>query len=79
MKLINQAIRLKYKILTKFYFKIFSSIFTFLMGVSSVVLVRGIISFCCKKDEEDEFTQVFNKISIMSYQIIMKIKIERIV
>lgn len=36
----------------------FSSIFTFLMGVSSVVLVRGIVSVCCKKDEEDEFTQV---------------------
>ena len=35
-----------------------SSIFTFLMGVSSVVLVRGIVSVCCKKDEEDEFTQV---------------------
>ena len=35
-----------------------SSIFTFLMGVSSVVLVRGILSVCCKKDEEDEFTQV---------------------
>ena len=41
-----------------FPISIFSSIFTFLMGVSSVVLVRGIVSICCKKDEEDEFTQV---------------------
>jgi potassium large conductance calcium-activated channel subfamily M alpha protein 1 len=41
----------------KWWCFLLSSIFTFLMGVSSVVLVRGIISFCCKKDEEDEFTQ----------------------
>lgn len=41
----------------KWWCFLLSSIFTFLMGVSSVVLVRGIVSVCCKKDEEDEFTQ----------------------
>jgi len=41
----------------KWWCFLLSSIFTFLMGVSSVVLVRGIVSICCKKDEEDEFTQ----------------------
>merc|ERR550532_2005174 len=40
----------------KWWCFLLSSIFTFLMGVLSVVVVRGIISICCHK-EEDEFTQ----------------------
>ena len=41
----------------KWWCFLLSSIFTFLMGVLSVVVVRGIISICCHKDE-DEFSQV---------------------
>lgn len=40
----------------KWWCFLLSSIFTFLMGVLSVVVVRGIISICCHK-EEDEFSQ----------------------
>ena len=41
----------------KWWCFLLSSIFTFLMGVLSVVVVRGITSICCHKDE-DEFSQV---------------------
>lgn len=40
----------------KWWCFLLSSIFTFLMGVLSVVVVRGITSICCHKDE-DEFSQ----------------------
>ena len=40
----------------KWWCFLLSSIFTFLMGVLSVVVVRGIMSICCHK-EEDEFSQ----------------------
>ena len=56
----------------QFPIPIFSSIFTFLMGVSSVVLVRGIVSICCKKDEEDEFTQVQCQINHIIEQYLEK-------
>jgi hypothetical protein len=40
----------------KWWCFLLSSIFTFIMGVLSVVVVRGIASICCHKDE-DEFSQ----------------------
>ena len=44
----------------KWWCFLLSSIFTFLMGVLSVVVVRGITSICCHKDE-DEFSKVIFK------------------
>nr|XP_040578360.1 calcium-activated potassium channel slowpoke-like isoform X9 [Lepeophtheirus salmonis]XP_040578361.1 calcium-activated potassium channel slowpoke-like isoform X10 [Lepeophtheirus salmonis]XP_040578362.1 calcium-activated potassium channel slowpoke-like isoform X11 [Lepeophtheirus salmonis]XP_040578363.1 calcium-activated potassium channel slowpoke-like isoform X12 [Lepeophtheirus salmonis] len=40
----------------KWWCFVLSSIFTFLMGVLSVVVVRGLTSFCCRA-EDDEFSQ----------------------
>ena len=58
LKDIKETLYLRYISFDYFFLNNSSSIFTFLMGVSSVVLVRGIVGVCCKKDEEDEFTQV---------------------
>ena len=41
----------------KWWCFLLSSIFTFVMGVMSVIIVRGIAGMCCKKEDEDEFTQ----------------------
>ena len=40
----------------KWWCFLLSSIFTFLVGVMSVLLVRAFVSVCCKR-EEDEYTQ----------------------
>ncbi len=40
----------------KWWCFLLSSIFTFLMGVLSVVVVRAFVALCCKKDD-DEYTQ----------------------
>eukprot|EP00096_Caligus_rogercresseyi_P010021 TRINITY_DN3525_c0_g1_i2.p1 TRINITY_DN3525_c0_g1~~TRINITY_DN3525_c0_g1_i2.p1 ORF type:complete len:647 (-),score=172.79 TRINITY_DN3525_c0_g1_i2:450-2390(-) len=40
----------------KWWCFVLSSIFTFLMGILSVVVVRGLSNFCCRS-EEDEFSQ----------------------
>ena len=41
----------------KWWCFLLSSIFTFLMGVLSVVVVRAFVSVCCNRDE-DEYSQV---------------------
>ena len=41
----------------KWWCFLLSSVFTFLMGVASVVVVRTITRWCCRRDDEDEFTQ----------------------
>eukprot|EP00095_Tigriopus_kingsejongensis_P012700 maker-scaffold22_size673200-snap-gene-5.42 protein:Tk12700 transcript:maker-scaffold22_size673200-snap-gene-5.42-mRNA-1 annotation:"calcium-activated potassium channel slowpoke" len=40
----------------KWWCFLLSSIFTFLMGVLSVLVVRAFVAICCKKDE-DEYSQ----------------------
>ena len=55
----------------KWWCFLLSSIFTFLMGVLSVVVVRGITSICCHKDE-DEFSQVLTR-NLFLFECIIKI------
>ena len=41
----------------KWWVFLLSSVLTFIVGVMSVVVARGFVALCCRKDEDD-YTQV---------------------